>query len=826
MNTPERGGLFVRPRSAGWRRFAGRVLGGVGLLCAGWMQPLFAAVEYPTYTQGQLDADLEQMRRTIENFHPRLYTAWPDWQATYSHERSTLRDGMTELEFFRMVSRLVSLLDCGHSGASLSTVSDGVAATAERRYVPLLAKVVDGALWVDRSLDSVALPPGSEIREINGRTGANILQTFYDHLTADGTNETFKDARINGQFGPFFYLYVDDAETFQVRLRNSDGDESEVEVTGVDPDAWSTLRIPRPQDNVPVGLYEFTGERAYLLVKSFNFYSASAHVVFETFVDGFFSEAASRGIQELILDVRGNGGGDPYMGDYLLSYLTDAPYTYFRRESDFYADLEVPSQPKANAFTGRLLTLMDGGCFSTNGHFLSLLKTLGIGEMIGEESGGSFATTANNSTLTLSNSRLRFSYSRNTFTTTAEDLAPGRGVFPDYPVKPTIADYVADRDAIRAFAQALLGADAGPTEEAIVIVGEPRSQEISPGQPVSLVAEIEGGGGQTYQWRHDGEQVPGATSAMLTIAAFGEADVGDYDVVVTNSINQVTSATARLEIGDGQRSRLVNLSARTTAGGASDVAIAGFVITGNEPRHMLVRGVGPALAELGVAGVLSEPTLTLYRGDEVVATNQGWSAGPATTAAAISEQSIRVGAFALPQDSRDAALLLMLEPGLYSAHLASGDDMLGTGLVEVYGPAAGGIRALGNISTRARVDGGELTLVSGFVVEGVSPQTLLIRAVGPGLAELGVTGALARPRLSLFVGKQEVASNTGWMLADNSSDIETAAADVGAFALAPENADAAMLITLQPGTYTAVAEPAENGEGVVLIEVYAVESAP
>lgn len=142
---------------------------------------------------------------------------------------------------------------------------------------------------------------------------------------------------------------------------------------------------------------------------------------------------------------------------------------------------------------------------------------------------------------------------------------------------------------------------------------------------------------------------------------------------------------ALLELYDADldaSSRLENLSARARVSGGEDVLIAGFVIDGGDAR-VLVRGLGPALASLGVASALPDPELEIYRGNERIAANDNWSAATAE-ADAIANASAQVGAFALAPHSTDASVLVTLPPGVYSAHVRPHDGRNGVGLVEVY----------------------------------------------------------------------------------------------------------------------------------------------
>jgi hypothetical protein len=126
-----------------------------------------------------------------------------------------------------------------------------------------------------------------------------------------------------------------------------------------------------------------------------------------------------------------------------------------------------------------------------------------------------------------------------------------------------------------------------------------------------------------------------------------------------------------------------------------------------------------------------------------------------------------------------------------------------------------------NISTRGFAGTDAQVLIAGFVVTGTTPKEVLIRATGPALVPFGVTGVLANPRLQLFNGANTLLTqNTGWSTAANATAIQQAAVKVGAFTLPTGSPDSSLLVTLDPGNYTAIASGADNGTGVSLVEVY------
>jgi DNA-binding beta-propeller fold protein YncE len=277
--------------------------------------------------------------------------------------------------------------------------------------------------------------------------------------------------------------------------------------------------------------------------------------------------------------------------------------------------------------------------------------------------------------------------------------------------------------------------------------------------------------------------------------------------------------------------KLINLSSRLRVehGDAAHAVIIGFVVSGSASQSVLIRAVGPGLRAFGITDVLPNPALRVQdNAGRIIAQNNGWrnDANVRATGAA-------VGAFSLTQDSHDSALVTTLAPGAYTATVIGGDTS-GMALVEVYDAddaASVADRQFVNISTRSFLEAND-TLVAGFVVNGDSPKQVLVRAAGPALAALGLKGTLPDPALSVHNSTGAiVAQNDNWGTpqpldsshpAASLAEITTAAKSVGAFGFPAGSADAAVLVTLPPGAYTAVVTGNAGGSGMALVEVYEV----
>lgn len=302
---------------------------------------------------------------------------------------------------------------------------------------------------------------------------------------------------------------------------------------------------------------------------------------------------------------------------------------------------------------------------------------------------------------------------------------------------------------------------------------------------------------------------PDASGETTTTLTFTAAGVGSYTVAGGGT----QRGTFTLD-----SSRIGNLSIRSAAGTGDQTLIAGFAVSGGL-KTLLVRGVGPTLAKFNVSGPLADPRLTVYSGTSVAASNDNW--GTASNAAGIGTASAANGAFELPSGSRDAALLSLVNEASFTAQV--GGTGSGIALVEIYdADGAGATARLVNVSARTQVGTGDDILIAGFVIQGNAPKTVLIRGIGPALVPLGVAGALSDPQLSLYAGTSLISSNDDWSDSTNASSIATAASRVGAFPLTSGSLDAALLVTVPPGSYTAQLSGFMDSTGVAIVEIYEV----
>lgn len=252
----------------------------------------------------------------------------------------------------------------------------------------------------------------------------------------------------------------------------------------------------------------------------------------------------------------------------------------------------------------------------------------------------------------------------------------------------------------------------------------------------------------------------------------------------------------------------LNLSTRGLVSVGDNVLIGGFIITGTDPKSVVVRGLGPSLSSFGVPNVLADPMLSVYNSSHaLIASNDNWQSDP-------NHFIIEANGLA-PASLLESATVQTLAPGAYTVIVSGHDATPGVGLVELYDLSPLSHSNLGNMSTRGSVGTGDGVVISGFIVGDVDSATVVVRALGPSLASFGVNDVLSDPTLTIYDSSgAAIATNDNWQ--DNVNAI-----DVQKNRLAPPNpAEAALVLHLPAGSYTAIVSGANGGTGIALAEVY------
>jgi C-terminal processing protease CtpA/Prc len=418
------------------------------------------------FAAGDLRADLLQIRGALEQMHPAVhgFTDKETFEHLYEKQLGRINGPMTLGEFYGIAAPLVAAVGCGHT--RLATPSD-YWTTAPDRFFPLGLRIFGGRAYAARSADPAGgLPAGSEITSINGRSISEILTGLKSLMSSDGSNDGFKTARINTAFPTLYALRFGFPEEFVVEaVRPGEKNAGKIRLRAVErlkipADSSAEKRAASSGDpNLDFEILPAAGSTAVLTIRNFAYYQAVDQ--FKGFIDESFARIRKAGIQNLILDLRDNGGGDPFCTTHLLSYLEPKPILYFARVYPSYERFAEPIPRAAGAFEGKLYVLINSGCFSSTGHFSALLKEHKIGTLIGTETGGTYECNDATREIQIRNTRLRLFVARMTFTAAVKSLPRYRGVVPDIQAEPDLADYLSGRDTAKELALSLIAQDNG-----------------------------------------------------------------------------------------------------------------------------------------------------------------------------------------------------------------------------------------------------------------------------------------------------------------------------------------------------------------------------
>lgn len=246
----------------------------------------------------------------------------------------------------------------------------------------------------------------------------------------------------------------------------------------------------------------------------------------------------------------------------------------------------------------------------------------------------------------------------------------------------------------------------------------------------------------------------------------------------------------------------MNISTRMRVQTGNNVLIGGFIVTGTDPKQVILRGIGPSLP---VPGYLSDPVLELHRSNgTVMAENDNWN----------SHRDDVLGTGIPPPEEREAAIVTILLPGAYTAVLRDAAGSTGIAAMEVYDLNATANSRLANISTRGKVETGDNVMIGGWIIGGGESTSAVVRAMGPSLAGSGVAGALADPTLAVHNGNGALlAEDDDWRTYQEQAIIAAGLAPV-------DDRESAILLSLPPGNYTGIVRGKNDTAGVALVEIY------
>lgn len=381
---------------------------------------------------------------------------------------------------------------------------------------------------------------------------------------------------------------------------------------------------------------------------------------------------------------------------------------------------------------------------------------------------------------------------------------PGAGYFPKALFRP-VPGFPADQTANFRWSFQL-PADAGPDIDYTKVV----IAATLDGAPLSLVNLLKNPANAQWTWEFAPGAIPETGDHTVEIKV-----TGAYIYHPVKNKSGVVNYQYKVHLFDVNENKptnpdpktpLVNISTRGTIGSGSNVMIAGFIVTGSLPVRVAIRAQGPALTRFGISNAAKRTRVKLFNSvGEVIGENAGWKTHPNWRML----ESLGVS----PAFDEEAGMVATLWPGSYTAMVSDDTGSNGIGIVEVFNIDNMSQTKLVNLSTRAFVGNGADALIAGFIVKD-KPRTVVIRAQGPALAQFGIAQPASDPRLTIvsMANNQTVATNDDWATGANNRFLT----DDTVNGYAPSHAkEAAVVLTLPPGAYTAMVESTAAGVGIV-----------
>jgi hypothetical protein len=444
-----------------------------------------------TYPPESLRADLQILWDVLDEGHGGFerYTPKEELKRLFDAARDAITNPMTELDFYLRLLPLIVAIKDGHTGLRLSAAASAYL-DAQPVFFPFALRFLNNKAYIFRNLSSEAgIKEGSELAAINGLPIEDVLSRLMALIPNDAGIQISQIRRLEFpiNFGRFFALRFGYPKTYRLRLGSGQaGREFSVPgIKGLDIEGLLRQRSSQAGGRPPLYEFSFRGTTGLLTIRSFADDASDGRLPYPQFLKSVFGQLAEKKAASLIIDLRGNGGGEDEYGKLLFAHVADQPFLYYRAletkksRYDFYKFATLPAgfadgfaadtkmnsrgwcdvlnhpnlglqQPQTPHFSGAVAILIDGLSFSSTGETTSIYHFHRKAVFFGEECGAGYYGNTSGSfvRVTLPNSGIQIGVPLVLYTMAVDGYPKDRGIVPDFPITPTIEDFLAGRDPV------------------------------------------------------------------------------------------------------------------------------------------------------------------------------------------------------------------------------------------------------------------------------------------------------------------------------------------------------------------------------------------
>lgn len=397
--------------------------------------------------------DIDELAAKLLSVHPNAlkFTSKEAFFSLVETKKKEITANTTFAQFSWLCSEIIAAINCSHTSNG-GFDSEWEMLDPALRF-PLEVYWVEGGLYVVNNIGNENnIEIKDQILSINGIESSEIVASIFKHIPSQGTIETSKRYKFNFWASGMIPYALNFSKTYNLTVKG----KQEVITLNQLKGSEKSFELPFKTNCSEELCLEFFNQNktAILTISTFNFYPWKNLDVFTAFIDNAFQQIEKNKTQNLIIDLRGNGGGSAESSIYLLKHLINKPFFYFLNTEN--PKEQISHFPFKNTFKGKNYFIIDGKGNSTTGHFMAMAREYNLGTIVGEELGSNQFCTAGQSVLRLSNTKMLFYVANSTSQVKVGDANPSRGVLPDYEKILSIENYVNNEDEVRKFTLQLI----------------------------------------------------------------------------------------------------------------------------------------------------------------------------------------------------------------------------------------------------------------------------------------------------------------------------------------------------------------------------------